>query len=238
MRQTRFIVFLSTPHSGAGMANWLQYMGTLLRASVNVNELEAHHPQLRELTWYRDHVADMGIKTFVYCEEHKTGRLPLGFCGILVVDKTSADPGIRDVTPISLDEDHISICKPTREGKRSMVYRQVKRMTEELVNVSPSAPSIRPQLQPESLHQTGTKPTKIVTYGGRAKIAICDRLHDSWEKLADYLDIPPADRKRFEKGLEPQGVWEWLQDRKRLAELETALADIRPDLVEVLRNPQ
>ncbi|MGH8628931.1 MAG: hypothetical protein ACREYC_27985 [Gammaproteobacteria bacterium] len=239
MGQTRFIVFLSTPHSGAGMANWLQYMGTLLRASVSVKELEAHHPQLRQLNiWYRDHVADMGIKNFVYCEEHKTGRLPLGIGGILVVDKTSADPGIAGVTPISLDEDHISICKPTREGERARVYRQVKAMTEELINASPSAPLIRPQLQPESLYQTGTKPMKSVTYGGRVKIAICDRLHDSWEKLADYLDIPAADRKRFEKGLEPQGVWEWLQDRKRLAELETALADIRPDLLEVLRNPQ
>ena len=236
--QTRFMVFLSTPHSGAGMANWIQYMGTL-RASVSVRELEAHHPQLRQLNiWYRDHVADMGIKNFVYCEEHKTGRLFLGFGGILVVDKTSADPGIPDVTPISLDEDHISICKPTREGERSRVYRQVKQMTEELINVSLSSASAKPKPRPNSTSQIETKTMKLVNYGGKAKIAICDRLHDSWEKLADYLDISPADRKRFEKGLEPQGVWEWLQVRDRLAELEPALAAIRPDLLKVLRNPQ
>ncbi|MGH8607737.1 MAG: hypothetical protein ACREX9_10035, partial [Gammaproteobacteria bacterium] len=232
MGQTRFIVFLSTPHSGAGMANWLQYMGTLLRASVSVKELEAHHPQLRQLNiWYRDHVADMGIKNFVYCEEHKTGRLPLGIGGILVVDKTSADPGIPGVTPISLDENHISICKPTRDGERARVYRQVKRMIEELVNVSLSPPAIRPQLQPESLHQTGTKPMRNVTYSGKVKIEVCNRLHNDWQTLADQLEIPEHDRGRFERGFEPQSVWEWLKNRGQLAELAPALAAIgRSDL--------
>lgn len=142
--QTRFIVFLSTPHSGSGMANWIAYMGILLRTSVNVRELEAHHPQLRQLNiWYRDHVADLGIKNFVYCEERKTGRLIFGFGGILVVDKTSADPGIPGVTPIVLDDDHISICKPA--SREAQVYREVKRMTEELITVnSPIKPPIKP----------------------------------------------------------------------------------------------
>ena len=240
MGLTRFIVFLSTPHSGSSMANWIQYLGKLLRASVSVKELEAHHPQLRQLNiWYRDHVADLGIKNFVYCEEQKTGRTYLGLGGILVVDKTSADPGIPGVTPISLDEDHISICKPA--SKTAQVYRQVQRMTEEeLINVSPSSRSPQPQPQLHSVHQAEaeTKPMKSAKYGGKVKIAICDRLHDSWGKLADYLDIPSADRKRFEKGLEPQGVWEWLEARNRLAELEPALTAIRPDLVEILQNPK
>jgi hypothetical protein len=173
MGQTRFIVFLSTPHSGSGMANWIQYMGKVLRTSVSVKELKAHHPQLRQLNiWYRDHVADLGIKNFVYCEEQKTGRTYFGLGGILVVDKTSADPGIPGVTPISLDEDHISICKPARDGKRSQVYHQVKRMTEELVNVSALFPSPKPQPQLDSPLQTETQPMKIVNYGGKAKIAI------------------------------------------------------------------
>jgi hypothetical protein len=48
-RQARLIVFLCTPHSGASMANWIQYLGKLLRTTVSVAELEAHHPRLREL---------------------------------------------------------------------------------------------------------------------------------------------------------------------------------------------
>jgi hypothetical protein len=37
-------------------------------------------------TWYRDHVAELGIINFVYCEERKTGGF-LGMSGILVVDR-------------------------------------------------------------------------------------------------------------------------------------------------------
>jgi hypothetical protein len=52
---------------------------------VSVEELEAHHPQLRQLNiWYRDHVAALGIENFVYCEERKTGGF-LGMSGILAL---------------------------------------------------------------------------------------------------------------------------------------------------------
>jgi formylglycine-generating enzyme required for sulfatase activity len=102
-RQTRLMVFLSTPYSGASMANWIQYLGKLLRTTVSVEELEAHHPRLRELNnWYRDHVESLGIQTFVYYE-----KLPT--TGLLVVDETTANPGIPGVRPIPVDEDHCSI---------------------------------------------------------------------------------------------------------------------------------
>lgn len=130
--QTRLIVFLSTPHSGADMASWIQYLGTLLRTTVSVEELEAHHPRLRELnSWYRDHAAELRISTFVYHE-----KLPTG--GILVVDETTADPGIPGVRPIPLDENHVTICKPV--SKEAQVYRRVKRLIgERLLNTSASA---------------------------------------------------------------------------------------------------
>lgn len=99
--QTRLIVFLSTPHSGADMASWINYIGTLLRTTVSIEELQAHHPRLRELnSWYRDHATALGISTFVYHEKRKTG-------GLLVVDETTADPGIPGVRPIPLDENHV-----------------------------------------------------------------------------------------------------------------------------------
>lgn len=72
-------------------------------------------------------------------------------------------------------------------------------------------------------------------YSGQIKIAICSRLLADWSQLADYLDVPLPDRARFDRGREPQGVWEWLEARGRLAELASALAAIgRGDLVEVL----
>src|SRR5205085_5011720 len=64
---TRAIVFLSTPHSGSNIADWLSHLRTLLRTTVSVEELEAHHPRLRELnTWYRNHSLTPMIKTLVY----------------------------------------------------------------------------------------------------------------------------------------------------------------------------
>ena len=74
-----------------------------------------------------------------------------------------------------------------------------------------------------------------VQYSGEIKIAICDRLLADWSRLADSLDVPLSDRARFERGREPQGVWEWLEARGRLVELAGALAAIgRSDLAEVL----
>jgi hypothetical protein len=70
---------------------------------------------------------------------------------------------------------------------------------------------------------------------GQIKIAICSRLLADWSQLADYLDVPLPDRARFERGREPQGVWESLEARGRLVELAQALAAIgRDDLVKVL----
>jgi nucleoside phosphorylase len=84
---------------------------------------------------------------------------------------------------------------------------------------------------------TGQRHTdQPVQYSGQIKIAICDRLLADWSRLADYLDVPSSDRTRFDRGREPQGVWEWLEARGRLAELAPALAAIgRGDLVEVLQ---
>jgi nucleoside phosphorylase len=74
-------------------------------------------------------------------------------------------------------------------------------------------------------------------YSGQIKIAICDRLLADWSRLADYLDVPSSDRARFDRGREPQGVWEWLEARGRLVELAGALTAIgRGDLVEVLQS--
>jgi hypothetical protein len=121
-------VFLSTPHSGSDIASWTKYVGKLLRTTVSVEELEEHHPRLRELnTWYRDHVADFGIRTFVYCE-----KLPT--IGVLVVNETTADPRIPGVRPIPLDEDHVTICKPS--SREHQIYGRIHRLLEETVLLS------------------------------------------------------------------------------------------------------
>jgi hypothetical protein len=197
------------------MASWITYLGTLLRLTVSVEELEAHHPRLRELNiWYRDHVAGLGIRTFVYYETLPTAKM-------LVVDATTADPGIPGVRPIPVDENHITICKPASKDTR--LYRQVKRLIEHSI--------LRADHPPASAVGTGHA-------GGAAKIEISRRLGPDWQDVADYFEIPTDQRRGFAPGREPQGVWEWLESRERLLQLAEALRYIgRDDLAEMLTFP-
>ena len=123
VNQTKGIVFLSTPHSGADIASWISHIGKLLGTTVSVDELKANDPRLRELNIvYRSHEKLNKIPMEVYYEKQKTS-------GILVVNETSADPGILGVIPIPMDYDHVSICRPT--SKESLIYRRVKRFVKD-----------------------------------------------------------------------------------------------------------
>ncbi len=125
VEQTRGIIFLSTPHSGSDMASWIEYIGNILQRTVSVKELQAHDPHLRELNiLYRNHPHLHRIPMEVYCEKQKT-------YGILVVNETSADPGIKGVIPIPMDCNHIEICRPEKE---SFLYRRVKRFIQDNLN--------------------------------------------------------------------------------------------------------
>ncbi|MFN6568518.1 CHAT domain-containing protein [Dendronalium sp. ChiSLP03b] len=74
-------------------------------------------------------------------------------------------------------------------------------------------------------------------YSGKTKIIICQRLTQDWQNLADYFDIKLHERAGLKQGREAHGVWEWLEQRGRLGELETALSDIgRDDLTELLKK--
>lgn len=62
------------------------------------------------------------------------------------------------------------------------------------------------------------------------------RLGADWEDLADLLEIPRAEQRRFEQGKEPRRIWEWLENRERLGILPKALAAIRrQDLVPLIQ---
>jgi chaperonin GroEL len=102
---TRGIVFLATPHAGSEKAGWVENFSVLLRPNVSISDLQAHAPQLRDLnTWYKNNAKKMDIATLVYRESYP-------YKGLMIVDPTSADPGITGVIPIPVDFDHVSICK-------------------------------------------------------------------------------------------------------------------------------
>jgi pimeloyl-ACP methyl ester carboxylesterase len=119
---TRGVVFLSTPHSGSDLANYVQYVSKVLRPTVAAEELEAHHSRLRELNlWYRNNAPSLGIATDAYYETKTTYKF-------LVVDPSSADPGIAGVVPIPIERNHQDICKPT--SRSDLVYCRVRQFVD------------------------------------------------------------------------------------------------------------
>jgi hypothetical protein len=127
--QTKGIVFISTPHSGSGLANWLRYLSLIMRPTEIIPELTADNPYLRNLNlWYTNQVGDLGVRTRVYCE-----KIPLR--GFIVVDETSANPGIPGVIPVPMDDDHHTISKP--KSKTGLLYLGVKRFIEDCFTQAP-----------------------------------------------------------------------------------------------------
>jgi hypothetical protein len=125
IEQVQGIVFLSTPHTGIHLSNLIQNINFLTQPTVNVQKLREHSPQLKNLNeWYRQNVEKLGIKTKVFYETK-----PLN--GILVVDEDSYNPGIRDVKPVAISEDYISIAKP---GKNDLVCLSTINFCKEVFN--------------------------------------------------------------------------------------------------------
>jgi len=113
--RTRGLVFLATPHSGSRLANWVRWI-PLYFPTVTVTELEEHNTQLRDLGgWFRGFYNRSGMKAIVYTETRNVK-------GVRVVH--DGDPYLAGVTPVPLDEDHISITKP--KSDRSQLYRGVR----------------------------------------------------------------------------------------------------------------
>ncbi len=128
-KNTKGIVFLATPHSGSDLGSWLDYLGrklSVLRVNVTAEDLRAHHPELRRLnTWFRDRVlaGDLSIDVESYYETQ-------GVNGKLIVDETSANPGIPGSEPIPQDANHQTICKPP--AKDSVLCRRIANFVERL----------------------------------------------------------------------------------------------------------
>jgi hypothetical protein len=93
---------------------------------------------------------------------------------------------------------------------------------------------------PRSQQPNSTSSMKSITSStgiklGEVKREVCRRLGQDWQDLADILEIPTVDRLRFDKGREPHGIWEWLESRGKLGELEQGLRSInRSELADLL----
>lgn len=133
-RQAKAIIFLATPHSGSNLADWMECIGAL-QTTVSVTELKVHDPHLRDLNnWYRNNTEAAKIETVVYYETLAVAGL------VIVVNPSTADPGIRGVIATPVDADHISICKfPTKDH---LIYRRTKKTIEKYHTQVGNEPSL------------------------------------------------------------------------------------------------
>lgn len=93
------------------------------------------------------------------------------------------------------------------------------------------------RLLPRSVgRDAAAAPARSGAIPGAVKLDVIRRLHFDWQDLADLVGVPVFERVRFVVGNEPRGLWEWLEVRGRLADLQRALNEIgRGDLSERLR---
>jgi hypothetical protein len=186
--QTRGIVFLSTPHSGSDIASWMGYIGGILGKSVSVEELEANHSRLRELNQvYRNHERLKRVRMEVYCEKQKTR-------GFLVVDESSADPGIPGVVPIPIDCNHISIAKP--ESKKSLIYRRVKRFVQQSLQ--------NPLAQPLGLNDRLFQILGAISDGQRSEQHLSEAFGLDFHEVRYYLE--ELDKQGLITGIKAPGT--------------------------------
>jgi pimeloyl-ACP methyl ester carboxylesterase len=151
LKMTRCVIFLSTPHAGAAVANVAGYLAPsvrslgalaallgpygilvrwviepiafIVRSSSLTSQLKKNDAALLSLNyWYR---SLSNIETHAFYETERTYRC------VHVVDPASADPGVPGCEPIRADsKDHISICKPPDENDQLFV--SVARLIEDV----------------------------------------------------------------------------------------------------------
>lgn len=135
---TRAVLFLATPHAGAGLASLADSFRLVFGPTVTLQGLKAHDAHLIELlNWYRNHAPPAGIETATYYERR-------ALRGVTIVDPTSSQAGVG-ADPVPLDEDHLSIAKPRERD--AQVCEAARALLRSHVLEPRTAPAIPPALQ-------------------------------------------------------------------------------------------
>jgi pimeloyl-ACP methyl ester carboxylesterase len=130
LQRVRKVAFLATPHSGADLAGWGDFLRVLVRPSPAAISLIRNDPHLRELNEeYGGMAPKLGVDHLILTER-KPLRWPVTKFGMtkevdlgVIVKPDQADPGGLG-TPIPIQADHIEIAKPA--SRKSEVYLFVK----------------------------------------------------------------------------------------------------------------
>ncbi|CAL7936144.1 unnamed protein product [Xylocopa violacea] len=120
-KNTRSIIFYSTPHRGSRVAALKQVTQMVVWPSVEVQELREESPQLLELhNEFLDMLKEYPIEIISFSETKSTHITPLKV-PFQFVTSNSADPGVGEFYEIA--QDHLSICKPA--SRHSFLYQKL-----------------------------------------------------------------------------------------------------------------
>jgi YHS domain-containing protein/pimeloyl-ACP methyl ester carboxylesterase len=126
----KLVVFLATPHTGASLAGILKsfvphfsskHVSILTNETGVLDDINEHYRS------YANGKSD--LKTVVYYEKYKTAN------AALVVTKESSDPGVAGTTPVPVDKDHVTICKP--KDSDDLIYVSITRHLKALLSKTP-----------------------------------------------------------------------------------------------------
>jgi tetratricopeptide (TPR) repeat protein len=116
LARIKAVIFVATPHTGSAHASLLDTLRLVVWPSNSVNDLVKNDANLRNLNvWYRNWSATQKISHLIFYETQGTAA------GV-IVDPGSGDAGLAAVTPIPIDANHISICKPF--DKNTLLYQR------------------------------------------------------------------------------------------------------------------
>lgn len=102
----RGVLFLGTPHTGSGLAAIAKAISISIFSGVTT-QIAHNDPHLRELNeWFQQNANGRNISIKTYFETKPTN-------GFIVVDASSANPGVEGCVPVAFDGNHLEICKPT-----------------------------------------------------------------------------------------------------------------------------
>ncbi len=127
---TKGILFLATPHTGASIASMASKFPLVSKATA---QIAANDPHLLALNdWYQQNAVGLGLSTHAYCETKP-------YKGQLIVDKASANPGVVGCVTVEFDGHHLEICKPP--SRHSPIYVGARKFISDVLGTPLNPPS-------------------------------------------------------------------------------------------------
>lgn len=219
------LVFFATPHHGS-------FWGTAatifpgIRPSATTQDLQAGDRNLADLNaWFRTFATDRQLPIKVFSETQPTANVGL------VVDQTSADPGIARVVPVPLDADHVSICK--FDNETDAPYLAVCKFIQD--RLSDRAPRFANQSRDGLSVHLGIDISAIGFGEGAAlkrphELTQRYKIHRKADSIRIYSDIPYIDR--FNRGGPVRGYqWTWTPFANSFPALDFKIANNTSEVV-------